>query len=146
MENALIERNKVICKIQWELLNRDLLIIKLQAQLEGYKWQQGCRPLAKEATKRRHCYSQKRSESEKLHSKTGLKINANESDDNLVAILPMTKSKDWLKFNYNEKDFSKTIYELKTELLKLCSYNNKIDESNEKSDENFLIKSNVNRL
>ena len=132
MERALLDRSRVICKLQWELLNRDISIIKLQTELESIKCEQNKLPLTEQAAIRRYRFGQKRSESEKLHLK---KILRNEEEnDNQEALYSLLNVKDWPQRVSSKSELSKITHELKMKLFKLSQQCDQREEGSEWTD------------
>lgn len=60
LEHALVERTRQICRLRWELLNRDVSTMRLQTEMQHAKWQQTpTKPTT--ASQKRKWYGQKRS-------------------------------------------------------------------------------------
>uniref|UniRef100_T1L4Z3 Uncharacterized protein n=2 Tax=Tetranychus urticae TaxID=32264 RepID=T1L4Z3_TETUR len=120
LELALVERTKQICRLRWELLNREVSAMKMKTELHSTQLQDGNRTInVPTANIKRTQYGQRRSwsSSERLNYKqTGIKGYHSGLDVDSWII-----SEDWPKIQKETSELSETVQQLKMELLKLAS-------------------------
>lgn len=127
LEATLVERSRQICRLRWELLDKDVNAMRLETELQlGL---QSIKPSDEMAAVRRTRYGQKRSwsSSEKMNMKLHHPGNQELKDSmqhNVTAVVDHAdnvsrRPSDWPRLDPEHVELSATVQQLKMELLKL---------------------------
>ncbi|XP_076318055.1 uncharacterized protein LOC143229505 isoform X2 [Tachypleus tridentatus] len=118
IECQLAARNSQVCQLRWEVLRREVAIMRLHTELRHARWKGN----GSFSVKRTLMARRRGSRPEKRHSwSSSEKLKKQDSEEERQANNNFGVCREWERIEYLPFDLSNIAQQLKVELLKLCS-------------------------